>query len=358
MFSEDRLATSARGGACGTRHRGVYPYPRPLPVHPRVDPGNPDRGALAYEEGAPPRAHRRGARGALRRRTRIGTRPSSRITSEKPRRFSARTSSSSTPSPLASQRLPRMRTSRRSAHFERGLAAKGDADDGRRDRSALLRPRSSPDRRVRARTSWSQQSTSLRRAFDYYAQVGDVSRASRGSLPDSPFVRTGVHGLPRVDRARLTLVAADSHEAGLLLAQHGWFSGIVEADYSEAQRRFSVRCRLHKDRTTQPSSAGRSPMPPSRTCGISVRTGLTREGAAGDPARPPAPATSRPRSTLADPSSWALMSSGELKQIRAPPRGGAALAEWLRERWSLCLEQASTTRGCPSTRVIGAPAAR
>src|SRR5438876_7898134 len=36
----------------------------------------------------------------------------------------------------------------------------------------------------------------------------------------------------------LNLVPPDSHEAGRLLAQHGWYSGFIDADHSQAQRAF------------------------------------------------------------------------------------------------------------------------
>ena len=42
----------------------------------------------------------------------------------------------------------------------------------------------------------------------------------------------------------LALVASDSHDSGRLLAQHGWFVGIIEADYDGAQRAFGEARRI------------------------------------------------------------------------------------------------------------------
>ena len=190
------------------------------------------------------------------------------------------------------------------AHFQRGLTAKGDAamdDETAGSTSASVAPRSPRSRAYELEPA----ATSLRRAFDYYAQVGDVSRADQGgSPPDSPFAGTGVHGLPGVDRTSLgTLVAADSHEAGQLLAQHGWYSGIVEADYKRGAAGVSaciVDCT--EDRTTRPSSGGHWPMPPGWTCGDFRSSRVASRRDCGRSNYAATPATSRPRSTLADPS--------------------------------------------------------
>jgi tetratricopeptide (TPR) repeat protein len=80
---------------------------------------------------------------------------------------------------------------------------------------------------------------SLRRAFEYYVEAGDTGRAIAVAAHPLPLsLRFGYTDAAELSARALTLVSPDSHEAGALLAQHGWFSGFIEADYDDAQRAF------------------------------------------------------------------------------------------------------------------------
>ena len=80
---------------------------------------------------------------------------------------------------------------------------------------------------------------SLSRAFDYYAEAGDVARAVgviEYQVPAYPGHRTGMGQL--IGRA-LDLVAPDSHQAGYLLSLYGRVLGWEEAEYLGAEEAFS-----------------------------------------------------------------------------------------------------------------------
>ena len=77
--------------------------------------------------------------------------------------------------------------------------------------------------------------TSLSRAFDYYADAGDVNRAvavAEYPLPATPGPFASVTQL--ISRA-LALVPPDSPEAGRLQSQYGFVMGIQQGDYEGAQ---------------------------------------------------------------------------------------------------------------------------
>jgi tetratricopeptide (TPR) repeat protein len=80
---------------------------------------------------------------------------------------------------------------------------------------------------------------SLRRAFEYFAEVGELGKAVAVAAHPLPLsLRFGYTDAAELSARALTLVSPDSHEAGALLATHGWFSGFIEADYDDAQRAF------------------------------------------------------------------------------------------------------------------------
>ena len=80
---------------------------------------------------------------------------------------------------------------------------------------------------------------SLSRAFDYYAEAGDVSRAV--AVAETPmFVMVGeATGMTQIVSRALELVPPGSYEAGRLLARHGSLLGLDEGDYAAAQDAFT-----------------------------------------------------------------------------------------------------------------------
>src|SRR5262249_25487445 len=121
------------------------------------------------------------------------------------------------------------------AHFDRALAAKDDAemDD---ETAALYFGLGRAQLAILPRYELEPASNSLRRAFDYYAQVGDVGRAvSVAACPIPLSLGLRDTGFPELIARALKVVSPDSHEAGQLLAQYGWYTGSVEADQDEAE---------------------------------------------------------------------------------------------------------------------------
>jgi DNA-binding SARP family transcriptional activator len=220
------------------------------------------------------------------------------------------------------------------AHFERALTAKGEAeiDDetaalyfglGRAQLGALPRYELEP------------ASDSLRRAFDYYAQAGDISRAvSVAACPIPLSVGLGNTDFPELIAHALNLVAADSREEGQLLAQHGWYAGIVEADHGEAQRAFeralSIAAKQSDTALERRTLANAAWVDVwhfrPQECLEKGLKAVELTGRVGDDQTE----MNARRSIV-----WALMASGEREQIRAHTTAAFALAERLRDRWSL-----------------------
>jgi len=126
-------------------------------------------------------------------------------------------------------------------HFQRGLAARD---------IALSSTEVAPDEeaaglmfglaRAQAATFerhqlWELFGT-LSRAFDYYADSGNVALAVAAAR--FPIAPAGVHipGFARLMERALTLVPDDSHEAGWLLSRYGGILGAAEGDYEGAQK--------------------------------------------------------------------------------------------------------------------------
>jgi DNA-binding SARP family transcriptional activator len=219
-------------------------------------------------------------------------------------------------------------------HFERALAAKDGAefDD---ETAALYFGRGRAQLAVLPRYELEAASDSMRRAFDYYAQVGDIGRAvSVAACPIPLSLGLGKTSFPELISRALNLVPPDSHEAGQLLAQHGWYSGIVEADHTEAQRAFERALSIAQ---TQGDAAlqGRTL---ANAAWVEVwhfhpQESLEKGMKAIELIRQPGDAQSEinaRRSII-----WALMESGRREQIRAHTSAEFALAERLRDSWSL-----------------------
>jgi DNA-binding SARP family transcriptional activator len=123
-------------------------------------------------------------------------------------------------------------------HFERALTAKGDGptDDqaaevlfglGRAQLATLGHDRIAP------------AVASLLRSFDHYVEAGDIPRAITVSSHPLPLsFRFGYTDAAELIARGLSLASPGSPEAGLMLAQHGGFSGFIDGDYRRAQDDF------------------------------------------------------------------------------------------------------------------------
>ena len=127
------------------------------------------------------------------------------------------------------------------AHFERGMAASGIALSG---------TETAPDEkaadflfgmaRALSATSVGPQLVAafinLTRAFEYYAEAGNVAQAvAAAEFPIAP-PPSRLPGVAQLMARALTLVPADSHEAGRLLSRYGGVLGAAEGDYEGAQQ--------------------------------------------------------------------------------------------------------------------------
>ena len=77
--------------------------------------------------------------------------------------------------------------------------------------------------------------SNLSRAFEYYTSVGNAAQAVRvAAFPVAP-IRYRIPGAAELVAQAITLVPADSHEAGRLLTHYGGILGVAEGDYEGAQ---------------------------------------------------------------------------------------------------------------------------
>jgi tetratricopeptide (TPR) repeat protein len=220
------------------------------------------------------------------------------------------------------------------AHFDRALAAKDDAkmDD---ETAALYFGLGRAQLAVLPRYELEPASDSLRRAFDHYAQVGDMGRAvSVAACPIPLSIGLGHTDFPELISRALELVPPDSHEAGHLLAQHGWYSGIVEADYDEAEKAFQRALSIAQTR----GDAALERRTLANAAWVDVwhfrreeclEKGLKAIEPAGRTGDDQTEINAR-RSIV-----WALMATGEREQLRAHTAAAFALAQRLRDRWSI-----------------------
>ena len=130
------------------------------------------------------------------------------------------------------------------AHFERALVAKGVPSSGQdpvRDKEAavllfgLARAQMSRfDRHEMLRAA-----DPLTRAFNYYANAGDVDRAVEvAEYPYAPMGGQGL-GITGLIARALELVPANSHQTGRLLSRYGLLLVLEEGDYTGAQEAVS-----------------------------------------------------------------------------------------------------------------------
>jgi len=129
------------------------------------------------------------------------------------------------------------------AHFERGLVARDISSSG---------TEAAPDEevadllfglaRAQSATVVGEQLVeafaNLRKAFDYYAEAGNVAKAVAAAVYPIVTPSYRIPGVTGLLARALTLVPADSHEAGRILSILGGFLGIDEGDYEGAQQAF------------------------------------------------------------------------------------------------------------------------
>ena len=126
-------------------------------------------------------------------------------------------------------------------HFERGLVARDIALSGK-ERAADQEAADLLFGLARAQTATVAGHqlvgvfAALSRAFEYYCDVGNVRLAvAAAEFPiNSPAYR--IPGVVELIARALTLVPADSHEAGRLLSRYGGVLGASEGDYDGAQQ--------------------------------------------------------------------------------------------------------------------------
>ncbi|MCH8225705.1 MAG: protein kinase [Chloroflexi bacterium] len=127
------------------------------------------------------------------------------------------------------------------AHYQRGLTSKGvelNGPDSAADAeaAALLFGQGRAMLSTAQREEFHVAVDSLRRAFDYFSDAGEVEKAV--SVAEYPYdsqsgFDTGISNL--ITRA-LSLVPPDSHAAGRLLFRYGYVLGLEAGDYPGAQR--------------------------------------------------------------------------------------------------------------------------
>jgi predicted ATPase len=122
-------------------------------------------------------------------------------------------------------------------HFQRGLTAKeGQPPDA--ETAALLFGLGRAQVATLERHRLGEALANLNRAFDCYAEAGDVTRAvavAEYTFPNFPGLETA---MAQVIHRALKLVPTDSPEAGRLLSRYGRVLGMQEGDYKGAQEAF------------------------------------------------------------------------------------------------------------------------
>lgn len=124
------------------------------------------------------------------------------------------------------------------SHYERALTAReGHPIDGQM--AALLFGLGRANIATLPRHRMSEAVAPLRRAFDYYVETGDVSRAVAVATYPVPTLAGHLAGVPEMVARALQLVPANSKSAGELLCTYGRVISLQEGKYREAQDAFA-----------------------------------------------------------------------------------------------------------------------
>ncbi|MCI0867369.1 MAG: hypothetical protein J4N89_12580, partial [Chloroflexi bacterium] len=139
-------------------------------------------------------------------------------------------------------------------HFERGLIARGvplagaePAPDSQA--AALLFGYGRALTGTLQRHQFQEAVDSLARAFDYYVEAGDTSRAV--AIAQNPHSADLMSGMREIISRAVQLAPADSLESGRVLASHGYCLGMTVEGYESAQNAFDQAltiARTHNDR--------------------------------------------------------------------------------------------------------------
>ncbi len=123
-------------------------------------------------------------------------------------------------------------------HFERGLAAKEDRPTDE-ETAALLFGLARVQEAIVERHRFQEVADLLKRAFDFYAECGDLDRAV--AIAEYPLSLLGGQnvGLDELISRAIALVPSDSHTAGRLLSRYVRVIGIERGNYEEAQEALS-----------------------------------------------------------------------------------------------------------------------
>ncbi|MEE8159830.1 MAG: hypothetical protein V3T78_10785, partial [Dehalococcoidia bacterium] len=126
-------------------------------------------------------------------------------------------------------------------NFERGLVARditlsGTEAASDEESAALLFGLARAQSATFERHQLGKVFTTLNRAFEYYAEAGNVAQAVAAA--EFPIATPSFRfpGIVELLARALTLVPADSHEAGRLLSRYGGILGGAEGDYEGAQQ--------------------------------------------------------------------------------------------------------------------------
>jgi tetratricopeptide (TPR) repeat protein len=220
------------------------------------------------------------------------------------------------------------------AQFERALAARGDAamDD---QIAELLFGLGRAQVATLERYDIQPAVTSLRRSFEHYVAAGNLEQAVTVVAHPFPWsLGMGYTEYPDLVAGALTLVSADTHEAGWLLSQHGWLTGVIEADHEGAHRAFERALSIAQ--TQDDAALERRTLANAAFVDafhLRWRDCLTVGSRAIDLARQAGDVhTEVPaRRSVA----WALTATGEREHARSHAAAALALAERLHERWWL-----------------------
>ena len=126
-------------------------------------------------------------------------------------------------------------------HFQRALVAKGDDVESQpaadAETAAILFGIGQAQLATLQAHQWGDATANLRRAFDFYAESGDVARAVAVATYKTVLTRDSQQSAAAelIPRA-LKLVPADSHEAAYLLSRYAGVLGVIQGDYEGAQR--------------------------------------------------------------------------------------------------------------------------